>query len=533
MILKKPYAFLIKHFRLINLILGLLMGFIFYKTYQVLNFFNQYIHNDYMGNFVQGFYQNYISFLLYLVLFLIIIGILAILFLFIYKKKPSKMYVTTLIYYIALFILFMVARSNMITLETSSLGVNLARGLRDVIIIFLLPQLPIIIMFMIRGLGFNIYKFRFDEDLKDLELSALDNEEVEVVIKSDGTVLKRNIRRFFREFTYYLKENKFILILIIVITILLLAYFIYSRSQSVSYDNTYNEGITFNSLGLDYTIMDSLITNMDYNGNYFSDNTYYAIIRLKVDNNNLEDDSFDLKKFRLEVGDELLYPTQDLGNYFIDFSPVYTTSIVKKNSSNEFSLIYKTNEDAINKKVRLKIDNGFVYQNNETIGKYIYIKLEPDIATNIEKVGDYTINQVISFNDSYLNNTNIKLDNLINTKSYIYDYEYCSDTCRTFKDKLTIDYNNNKTLLIFTYEYTIDEQSAYYRYGQSINRFLENFVLIKYMNNGEYVYEDIKNVTPNNFKGRIALEVTNEINSSEEVYLSFIIRNKEYLMRII
>lgn len=533
MILKKPYAFLIKHFRLINLILGLLMGFVFYKTYQVLNFFNQYIHNNYMGNFDHGFYQSYISFLLYLVLFLIIIGISAILLLFIYKKKPSKMYAISLVYYIALFILFMIARSNLITLETSTLGVNLARGLRDVIIIFLLPQIPFIIMFIIRGLGFNIYKFRFNEDLKDLELSALDNEEVEVVIKNDGTVLKRNVRRFFREFTYYLKENKFMLILIIIIAVLALAYFIYTKTRTSNYDNTYKEGITFNSLGLDYTVVDSLITNMDYNGNYFTDNAYYVIIRLKVDNNNYEDDTFDLKKFRLEVADELLYPTQDLGNNFIDFSPVYTTPVVKKNSSNEFSLIYKINEDVINKKLRLKIDNGFVYHNNGTTGKYIYIKLDPDIATNIEKVGDYKINQAISFKDSYLNDTSIKLNNMINTERYIYDYEYCSDTCRTFKDKLTTDYQNNKTLLIFTYEYKIDTQSAYYKYGQSVNRFLENFVLIKYMNDGKYVYEDVKNVTPNNLKGKIALEVTNKINSSEEVYLSFIIRNKEYLMRII
>ena len=61
MILKKPYAFLIKHFRLINFLLAALAGFIVYKTYSIVNFFTSYVNNNYSGSFYAGFYHEYIS----------------------------------------------------------------------------------------------------------------------------------------------------------------------------------------------------------------------------------------------------------------------------------------------------------------------------------------------------------------------------------------------------------------------------------------------------------------------------------------
>ena len=47
MILKKPYAFLIKNFRLIHLILTIPLIYITYKTTAVSNFFREYVSNNY------------------------------------------------------------------------------------------------------------------------------------------------------------------------------------------------------------------------------------------------------------------------------------------------------------------------------------------------------------------------------------------------------------------------------------------------------------------------------------------------------
>ena len=43
MILRKPYAILIKNFKLIHIILAIFMGYLFYKTNMVLSFLNEYL----------------------------------------------------------------------------------------------------------------------------------------------------------------------------------------------------------------------------------------------------------------------------------------------------------------------------------------------------------------------------------------------------------------------------------------------------------------------------------------------------------
>ena len=47
MILKKPYAFLIKYFKVINLLISLLAGYSAYRFYKIITFFNEYINSNY------------------------------------------------------------------------------------------------------------------------------------------------------------------------------------------------------------------------------------------------------------------------------------------------------------------------------------------------------------------------------------------------------------------------------------------------------------------------------------------------------
>ena len=62
MILRRPYAFLIKHFRLIHLILFALLAIITYNASTVLNFFKDYITAN--GN-MEILSSNYINVFIY------------------------------------------------------------------------------------------------------------------------------------------------------------------------------------------------------------------------------------------------------------------------------------------------------------------------------------------------------------------------------------------------------------------------------------------------------------------------------------
>ena len=202
MIFRKPYAFLIKNFKLINFILGILTSYLFYRTYKIVAFFNDYVTNNYTGNIVPGFYQDYVPGSNYFVIFLILLGLFGVTLLFIYKKKPSKTYISSIVYYIVMIILFSVVKNLMITMEETIITAESARIYRDLSTLSLLPQIGFIIAFFIRGFGLNISKFNFKEDLKDLEVSSEDSEEIEITLKKDDVKLKRNKRKQIYFFHY-------------------------------------------------------------------------------------------------------------------------------------------------------------------------------------------------------------------------------------------------------------------------------------------------------------------------------------------
>ena len=99
MILRKPYAFLIKNFKKIHLILTILMIYITYKCNHILAFFNEYIEErvyEYTGKLA----ISYINIYMYIIIILIIIVVVSILILMRQKKKPIFLYLFMIIFYL-------------------------------------------------------------------------------------------------------------------------------------------------------------------------------------------------------------------------------------------------------------------------------------------------------------------------------------------------------------------------------------------------------------------------------------------------
>ena len=99
MVFKKPYAFLIKHFRLIHALLILPIIYILYRTSRIVTFFNAYAKD---GNYeyANNLAANYVNVWMYLAVVLILVVGVIITYLFIIKKKSIKLYLGILIYYI-------------------------------------------------------------------------------------------------------------------------------------------------------------------------------------------------------------------------------------------------------------------------------------------------------------------------------------------------------------------------------------------------------------------------------------------------
>ena len=155
MILRKPYAFFIKHFKLIHVILACLVFYSIYKTKLVLDFFNEYssIIIDVSG---QDLVTPLIPFIFQLMPFLILVGCITILIVMIVKQKPCIYYLTTIGVYIYTFIIIQVTKSTLYDLSINLLPTQQLLLIRDLIFVSFIVQIISSIMIVVRATGFDV-----------------------------------------------------------------------------------------------------------------------------------------------------------------------------------------------------------------------------------------------------------------------------------------------------------------------------------------------------------------------------------------
>lgn len=532
MVFKKPYAFLIKYFRIINFLLAVLSGYIIYRTYSIVGFFNSYITNNYTGNFYEGFYTNYINPFVFLFVILICLGVGGILWLFIYKKKPYKGYLACIIYYIALIIFLNFVKSLMITMETTVITAEATRAYRDITLIAVLPQIGAFVFFILNMFGFNAKKLNFQADIKELEITAQDDEEVEITFKQDGVKIMRTIRRFIREFFYYVKENRTIFIIICTILLGVTFYTIYKAFPEVISKN-YNQGDAFLIDKLTYKFEDSIITNIDYKGDEIKKGAYYLVLKVTINNDTDYSKVIDYNNFRLMLGNEYIYPSNEMAKSFIDYA----------NSSNKLAahtketvvIVFQIKSSDIKRNYRIKVNNGQAIQKKKLVGKYDTLTISPILISEKSIEGEYSAGTAVSLVSSNLGKSSFKAENAFFTDKYIYDYEFCvNDECDTYKNQVSLSYKSkNKILLVFDYEFNLDNTIPFYSVTSRVKKFVDSFVKVRYYDeNDKPQYATVNNVTPNRLTKQIVLEVDSKVADSSNVALSITIRNKEYLIKI-
>ena len=175
MILKKPYAFLIKNFRLIHLILTGLIGYLLFRTFNLYNFFSRYVENVY-ATLGDALPSNYITIFMFLVSIIIIVFSLAMFLLMKKKDKPKNLYIGLSSYYILYFIGLILYFVLFKSMETSQMTIRNAMIIRDLTFIIIFPQAALLILSLIRAVGFDIKRFNFSKDLKELDINEEDNE---------------------------------------------------------------------------------------------------------------------------------------------------------------------------------------------------------------------------------------------------------------------------------------------------------------------------------------------------------------------
>ena len=451
MIFKKPYILLIKYFRLIHFILGLLVIYSIYKCNVFLNFFKDYIKGNLNISGVD-LQENMFNSLIFVVPILILVISILLLWLMVKKKKPFRFYLYNSLIFLIIIVILIYIYNYMGVMNQKAVDILIVRTLRDILIIIIFLQSISLLIIFIRTIGFNLKKFEFMSDLNSLELSDDDLEEFEVDFNFDSNERKRKRRKYLRFLKYSYLENKVFIYIILIIILGIIGYIFY-RSFNV-YNIINKEGKIISTKYYDYSVENTYLINEDTRGSIITNNTL-VVVNLKIKSSIY--DNIIISNYKLMIGDNSYSMTNKYDKYLKDIGNVYNADFID-NNFREYLFVFEVPNDILNNSMFL------VYY--DLVGS-IKVKLNP-IKYDKSLIEGFIGNQIIIEDSSFLiNNYEIRDRFTIN-----YDYcfkdecfksiEYLVPSLNTNYDKNIIKINGiyNDDIMKSSYiEYTIDSNS--------------------------------------------------------------------------
>lgn len=532
MIIKKPYAFLIKHFRLIHLILSSLLIFLAYKSHLVYKFFNDYVKNGYYtySSEISGSYINFY-------MFLTIVGVLVVTA-FIYllmkwKKKSRLFYILLSIFYMILFVGLLVYFNAFLNLLNEPLGVQAVRAYRDIMFLLYVPQYLFIIFGLVRGVGFDIKKFDFKKDLADLDIAEEDREEIEVTFGQNSYKYKRKARRAYREIKYYALENKFFFGVICGTLMLVLIFVIYVNINV--FTKKYKESEFFTVNGVIFNVLDSYETDMDLKGNKINSLYKYVIVKVSMQNTNSYKLSLDSKNLRLILDDELYYPTYSKSDYFRDLGKGYYDNNLYSGETYEYLIIYEVPKDLKYKKALFRMVDDINVINGAINSKYKDVKIKPIDYMNYEAEEQVYMRDAISLEKSTLLKSEVVVNSYEIGEKFVENYNYCVDSeCHSGTRIITpaVLGNEERSVIKLNLDVMLDEDLYINRFIKNNTNFYSAFGDIMYLSNGELVKAPVVVKTMDLETKNVYLEVPSSLKNSPLIRFVISVRNRKYVVTL-
>lgn len=534
MIIRNPYGFVVKHFKLINLILIVPMIYLAFKLGDITNFFNSYIASGYSTP-ETSFADVYVNGTMYLIIIALLFANIFLYFIFTSKKKNGLIYSINIIYFLVLIVAVFLFHTSMSNIEKDSLDATFANFVRDCAIIAQMPIYFLMIANVAKGVGFNYRTLRFDNN-SDLKIKEDDDEEIEIKIGNNDTSLKKIIVHTIRELKYYVLENKFVFCCIGAVFLIYIGYNLYMDFQV--YNKTINIKQAFNLNDFTLALKESYISDVDYRGEVITEGKYYLAIKIGIQNNNSREDfTINNSVFRIYIGNDVIYPSYDKSLRFLDIGEAYQGELIRAGTAHDYVFVYELDKNQLKSSYQLRILNGLSEKNGTLLKNYKKITVRPQNVTKTESLGELKPNQEVSLKKTTLGNSKYLLKDIKLVTSYPYSYEVCDKNgCNKVND--TIVARGGKALLVIEDNISLDESTAYYAYKSK--DFYVDFTYLNYefKVDGGKDYGDkvrnvsLKNITPQNMETHRVYEVPSTILSADKINLVIRIRNK-YITTII
>lgn len=526
MILRKPYAFLIKHFKLMHVILSICIFYLIYCTGSMIGFINGYVENN-ISVVGQEIVENLYNIGVILLPILIIIFSSILLVVMTLKDKPRLFYILMIIAHIAIFAVYIYGYNVFSSMEETIIDMRTIKALRDLLLYVIIAQTAFSIFSVVRGVGFDIKKFNFSNDLQDLEISAEDNEEFEVALNFDLNDKKRVGKKAIRYVTYWIKEHK--LLVGITTSIVVLLSIILVVSDYLANHKSYPEGHNLTMNGFSFKINKSYILNTDAKGNNITGESAFLVVAdLSVKCNETKPKSLTLGSIELDVAGDIYHHTDKYAYQLTDLGTVYNNQEIG-NESERYLLVFEVPATASKSKMKL----GF---RNTNIGKTSYISLSLNEINEVKKYKETKLGKTLDFSDSTLGKTTLKINSYEIKNKFTVKYNYCSPRkrCVSSVEYLTPNLFNssyNKALLKIEAEFTLDEEFSSPDI-KDIYGLFKTFATIEYEIDGvtkrQTVYLGSVKSSKVKQENVYYFEVFQEIKIADKITIIFNVRNREY-----
>ncbi len=514
MIIRKPYAFLIKNFRKIHIFLLILSLFVVYKLIDVSKFVN-----DFMSLGIYDLFSDpitkHITIFLNISLLLLTIGSLALVFLLRHKGKPWKLYLMPTITYFALFLVLNMIK-NFFRNYTIDVATTDLRFSRDLLMIFFILQIPAIGIYLMRIFGWDIKKFNFNADKEFLELSEEDREEIEIGLDIDKNTFIRLYKRLVRNIGYVYQEHKTICKSIIGVFIVIVLFIGY-KTIFITH-KSYREGDFYSINGYTFRINKTYITDKDFNGKVIERKSKFIVVDLTIKNNSAPRTIY-LENFHIKNStSDYITTNQTYASEFKDLGDTYeSTRKLKRDEELNCIIVYKVDKNLSKNKFVL------FYQEN---GNYLRkIKLKLNDVSKIEDVVELQVGDSIELNSGNKSET-ISIDGVTITDRTDYTTRVKTTLGSTIETKDLVIEGDSRILRI---DFASDVWEA-----KNMIDFLNKYGKLIYKDSeGDEEVVNLVNPINKSYYGKsIYFKVPVELESSEDVYFDLIVRNKHYKYKL-
>lgn len=532
MVIRKPYAFLIKHFRLVHGLLFALLIYLAINTFDIYSFFNQYaVSHTYLNK--ADLALSYVPFSLYVcaVLAALILGI--IYFLLSMKHKSNKIYLFGVFYYVVLLVFYIFIYGVFKKLELSSLNLETIRVYRDISLIAVLPQLVFVVLTLGRTLGFNLKQFNFKKDLEELEIDVSDNEEVELTFGNDTYKIARGFRRILRLTKYFFIENK--LFVIFFASVFVFGISVYTFVSLNKYQKSYEEAQDLDVSSLKFNVKSSYITNVDMSNNVISDNHQYILVDINVKNKYSSEYALTRETFRLVVNGEMILPLFSLQKQFMDIGTTFTPTNLMGNEEREYIVVFEINSSDIEKEYLFRIKNNS-NNNNLVDDHYKEVIIKPTNINNNKDAGTYKLPTEISLKETILGNSTVSIESYEIADKFKEKYKYTIENQEKEGIYSIIPVSTNKealSVLKLKTNINIDQSVYFSKYINKPSDFFEHYGIIRYRYMGEYKNKKMTKINVGFETDNYSyMEVPKEIKEATKIDLIILIRGIKYTINL-